>query len=1346
MKPPCCETRGFLYIWAMAELIYTIGGDNSGLLDATNRAIANIKNLTSSVNAANVSLQFKNGITALDALGKSLLVAQGNASLFGDSIKTQTAELSAYQTALNSLLANGFDPLGADVQRIKGQIDGLNDSIKESNSITVKNRNFTGGEPSASPGFANSVPINPSGLSGTEYLIKGLNEDLDKGVISATEYREAIENIGKNTFASSIQQASEAIETEIGYVNQLKIQLAELNEIRLNAPEDQLSKLNLTIQETEASIKQATNIGKVGFDEFGSSIKGVSVQNINGQLIALSNNLFGARQIAKDVVRTFDAGSIQGFAKAIGLLAVDFLYYAQNAQFAAGATGVATTAIAGEATVATGAAISTEALGAAFASLLTPVNLIILGIAVLGGGFLAYEKTQKTVTQAALDHAKAIKQQKQALDEFITTLTAQQQVNAKASEDYSEQITKLQELYLAVQQQITAGKDYTTQLVALQDAFPQFFANIDSATAKTDALSQAYRNAGDAIKALGLVTAASQLAQGANVDIVKNQVAADAELQNLKTLTTQYNAAKEAFKTPLSGGGGGGISVDYGLVSLENQINAAKKAIDQYNASVAAAKAQVQAFNQIAVNNQGAANSGKNSGLINGLDQQLKNLKDIEPYLKTQQQVQENISQQKAIQAQLDALEGKNAVSLLDSKSKELSIQQQIADILAKSGADAEKSGLTGYALAVADITTKYDAFYVSLDKVGQKIAQQSALFGATNGKRGLSPTQAASDTSSLNSAYGTLTENESKQLSDAQIKDAQSTSDAITKINNDFGIKQEAGYNEELARVKRLYDGIIAQANSSTQTLAQIQANYQSAISKANGDPQGVADANTNNAAQLQQYKDSQTKIAAAHADLLPAIQSIDAKYIQQEQQTYDKIVDIANQAFAVLDDGEASRTDKINLEWQKRITSANAYFDKLRDLAKASGLGQGAIDQINSTQSQVTAQLNAADFKQVSIEISKNFADAMQSATQGFVSGFYTDLTSIGATRQSIDEKYNEQIASASDQATKDQLQRIKELELGAETSFGSIFSGLVGKFEDTFNQSILNSFTKQLTENLGKTLLTPSASQLKISPEEQAAQQTALLLKNAGTSLADQIKQAGVAFYNSVTGKSGIPISSGLLSGASGGSSFNSAGLIEGGTDNVVTGQDFSNNVSSSTDTFTSAVSDSADVTTGAAKIAAQSTTSAAGNLSASLAKGAAALSLAGGLISGATSPTSTVGQGVGGALKGAGEGALIGSAFGPEGTVLGAIGGGLVGLVSGIFGASKAQKELQAEQLAEAQQQTALLKASLAYTSSIIGRDTVNGIVTGVSVGATGQLVATIAGKDLQFVLDRANNGR
>lgn len=141
---------------------------------------------------------------------------------------------------------------------------------------------------------------------------------------------------------------------------------------------------------------------------------------------------------------------------------------------------------------------------------------------------------------------------------------------------------------------------------------------------------------------------------------------------------------------------------------------------------------------------------------------------------------------------------------------------------------------------------------------------------------------------------------------------------------------------------------------------------------------------------------------------------------------------------------------------------------------------------------------------------------------------------------------------------------------------------------------------------------------------------------------------------------------------------------------------------------------------------------------------LGAGIAGAGIVGGIISGSTPKTSSGGQALGGALSGAAAGAAIGSVVPVIGTAIGAVGGALIGLTAGLIGASKARKAEAAAALAQQQQQTALLRASIAYTSSIIGRMTTQGLVTNVDLNAFGQLTAKVSGKDLQFVLDR--NGR
>lgn len=1288
----------------MAQLIYEITGDISGLQSAINQAsnlIRDAANQSSQIKVADSTPQINAQISVLEQLGKKLSVITGNTELFGESIKAQANQVSAYQTAINSLLSNGFTPMDTLVQQLKGRVDELTASLNAASNVRPPARDFI-----ENPGFAPGIAAataepNTAAIS----LINTLNAELAAGTITVEEYNQQLlaANSTLNTLGQTAGQASSAFESELGIIAGLKQALADLNTTRLNTlVEGDLPKLNSEIQQTEIEISRLSNIGKVGFDQFGNAIRGVSVQNLNGQLVSLSNNLFGARQISRDLVRTFDAGSISGFAKAIGLLAVDFLFFAQNAQFAKTSTVGATAAIAVEGEVAAGSALSTGALGAAFASLLTPTSLIVLGIAALGAGFIAYEKSQKNATQAATAHLKAIREQKAALADYVTTLSASQQVEADSAKNYAASTLKLDELVFAVKNNTGALFDGQTALEDLQRLYPNFFANLDEAATKTDKFTEATNGARDSLIALGKFTAANKLAEQSIETATSGQVAADSLIPSLvkarqelqKTLQAAENAA-EAQKI-IASQAGTSVAAAIPVFEAQSKIKDILAQIQKYNEVIADANAKTKAFFDIANQNAPAA----------GLVTKFKGTKDVVD--------------------QFDAL------------------KQKLDEITQKNSALAGNAGITGYAAEIASIVKQFT-------DLNNSIAQFTIQVNKAFDRGALTTSERNALLSPLPAIQSALPKNEDAAINQAKIKNAQETADAIQRINDQFGIKEQAGFNAELSRVKKLYDNIVQEAQKNSLDLQQIEANRQRAIQGAGGNALALANIKKIYDAQIVQAQNAQAKIAAAAADLLPAIQAVDEKYIQQETEAYGKIIDIANQAFEALDSGEASRTDKINLEWQKRITAANIYFDKLRDLAKAANLSQSSTDQINTVQAQVNAIIKLANIQQVSEEISKNFASAMQGAVNGLVSNLFTSLTTLGQTRQDIDNKYFSQLASASDQATINQINNLKRLEQESTTSFGAIFSSLISKFNSTFNESILNSFTKQFTENLGKTLLAPTAKQLQISPEEQSAQRVASLLQSSGNDLASQIRQAGVDFASSVRG---VQISPGLLNGTSGGSALDSTNPLLSGS----LGADFNQSVGSSAGEFSDSVSTSAESfsheivhaseISSASTIASSST--AAAKISSSAAGLAAAASLAGGLVSGLGKPTNSLTQGLGGVLSGAGEGALIGSVIPGVGTIAGAVVGGVIGGISGLFSASKARKqeELQQQQLEQQKVTNDLLarQNALAYTTAIIGRMTTQGIVTGVDINAFGELTAKISGKDLQFILGRANNGR
>ncbi|MDO3641978.1 hypothetical protein [Mucilaginibacter sp. L3T2-6] len=113
-------------------------------------------------------------------------------------------------------------------------------------------------------------------LSGTDELIRALNADLEAGVITAAQFQTEVEAIAAaETYWAEQTAVTNAEQVEqLGLLEELKVTLTQLQALKLTAqsPQD-LKRINLAIQETEAEVTKFSNLGKKGFDEFGNKVK-----------------------------------------------------------------------------------------------------------------------------------------------------------------------------------------------------------------------------------------------------------------------------------------------------------------------------------------------------------------------------------------------------------------------------------------------------------------------------------------------------------------------------------------------------------------------------------------------------------------------------------------------------------------------------------------------------------------------------------------------------------------------------------------------------------------------------------------------------------------------------------------------------------------------------------------------------------------------------------------------------------------------------------------------------------------------------------------------------------------
>lgn len=886
-------------------------------------------------------------------------------------------------------------------------------------------------------------------------------------------------------------------------------------------------------------------------------------------------------------------------------------------------------------------------LGSAY-GYIRQIAYILPGIGIAGIFNLGFEAIGKAVSELDLFNTK--------INKSVEILKTFNELQKEANSTAGEQIAPLKALYDAatdvsksMQSRIEAAKE-------LKDLDFETFGNATNLAIVNGKLKTSYDELTDSILAEAKAQAAINIIGKLSADILNAQykqqkiaIANANEIARAQTIVpkgTINNAnSDQLFNNP-----------QQDLIDASN--DRAKKSTKDQQDIIDARVAQIKAIESLAqlttktsadlakANKFLGPNLENFAGILNTAIKEgdLKQLERLEADLKIKlDSLAPTDPQIKNLRDKVQQVEDiiKNAYTVKPTKSTAdsgISQQQfidQLGNISRTSSASSGQSGLTGLALDLQQIKDKYTKLYAELQSLDDKRDASSKI----------SNKQRVQDETNSAAVDAQLRINEAKEISDATIKDEQRTAQEIQRIRDEFGVKSTQTRAREIAAINTLADSEIIKAQGNEKKLETIE--------------QGRT----------------------------TATQAVNDKYQLIISQTYEKINDIVAQGNANQTDTEARKIAKISVQYDKLTQQVNKYYADLKTLQSQGDVSLQGRD-LNAEQQNSDAQLQKAKQLQISIVLSATFSKALQGSIDTFANDFYSTIVNLGKTRADIDNKYLADLANATDQSAKDQINKIHDLELAATTSFGAIFSSLVSKFNQTFSQSIVQSFVKKLTDGFGETLISAPLGLGKADP--------AVSLSNAGVSFSQTVIAAGQAFAASAVGST-IPLTSSI-------------------TDS---GHEFEH----------ATTTGSAEVKTG-------------------LSKGAAGLiaagSVLGSIVSGLGKPTNSTTSALGGALSGAAEGAALGTALG--GPVLGTIAGGIIGGIAGLFSASKARKALQEQQLEQAKEQTALLQAANAYTSQIIGRQTSNGIISGISVGSTGQLVATVSGSDLQFVLDRNAKSR
>jgi hypothetical protein len=282
--------------------------------------------------------------------------------------------------------------------------------------------------------------------------------------------------------------ANPKIEVEIG------AQTDGLNK-GLNESQSSIDKFAKKIELLNAQFKQNTNSitaleGKISTlkTKLESATNVKSIEKYQSQLDNAQNKLIQLGQIGSSIQGKISLANQQasqsfgGLTKSVGSangVAVEFSRIIQDSPF--GIIGIgnniqqltANFAQLRSQTTSTGAALS-SALGA----LISPANLLVLGISAVTAGFTAYQMGAFKSKDSTKELIKEVDRLNEASSEYLKTLSAVGLSQVKGSQNATAEIASLRTLYNATQDTTLSLTRRQKAVDALQDEYPNVFKNI----------------------------------------------------------------------------------------------------------------------------------------------------------------------------------------------------------------------------------------------------------------------------------------------------------------------------------------------------------------------------------------------------------------------------------------------------------------------------------------------------------------------------------------------------------------------------------------------------------------------------------------------------------------------------------------------------------------------------------------------------------------------------------------------------------------------------------------------------------------------------------------------------
>lgn len=526
------------------------------------------------------------------------------------------------------------------------------------------------------------------------------------------------------------------------------------------------SKLSIEMTRVAGSIQltnNRVNSLKATIEQINNPTRslGTSMKQLQGYSNDFTSGIRSANSVAIEFSRIIQDApyGMQGIANNIQQLTQNWAYYSRAAKEAAAAQGQTLT--------------SGKLLRGALGALISPVNLLTLGISAVTAGWVAYEKYQQRADKAAREASKSTKDYAENLNNLSRALYA-------ASQAYGSDIAKLNTLITVTRDAGASVRSRRQALEEMQKMYPRVFNAFDTETIKTQSATIAYRELAASI----IAAANARAAEGRIAEKAGQQLSLDEQNKDLRTqLGLQKELAEEKRKADLSaefGEYGGNVFLAQQAASAANKVNDTEKKI------------------------------------VNNLLERAKLQKDINDLSEFA------VTQQKNVNTQLlDTTKITNAAA-----NAARNYSNAITSIMERSGASASISGLIGLDLETDKIRVEYEKLYTDLNQLEDKIRNDSKIKAE---KR-------AEILSKIDQARAQLGINEAKRLSDAEIAFAENRETKLSELYDKAGLSRIKSREQEIAANKAYWDSqeaAMKEFNISAEQWAELRKSSEAQINE---------------------------------------------------------------------------------------------------------------------------------------------------------------------------------------------------------------------------------------------------------------------------------------------------------------------------------------------------------------------------------------------------------------------------------------------------------------------------------------------------------------------------------